>query len=227
VCVCLTMNSIEELFNQFSSAKDDPTLEESSKPKPSLESDSYNGAVTDRYSWAQMHGDVDVKVPVPKFVKKSKDIEVKITADMLKIALRQDPPPDSQLTSRVIVDGKLTQRIRHEESIWSLVPGECLQIHLEKANELYWTALLEGEQEIDKTKLDTTKDISEFDEQTQADFQKVMYDHHQKLQGKPTSEEQKTHDLLKQAWDAEGSPFKGTPFDPSRVNISGSGGGML
>ena len=87
------MKSVEELFNHFSSTKDDPTLEESSKPKPSLESDSYNGAVTDKYSWAQMHGDVDVKVPVPKFVKKSKDIEVKITADMLKIALRQDPPP--------------------------------------------------------------------------------------------------------------------------------------
>jgi hypothetical protein len=26
---------------------------------------------------------------------------------------------------------------------------------------------------------------------------------------------------LKQAWDAEGSPFKGTPFDPSKLNLSG------
>ena len=74
--------------------------------------------------------------------------------------------------------------------MWSLVPGECLQIHLEKTDELYWTALFEGEQEIDKTKLDTSRDISDFDQQTQADFQKVMYDHHQKLQGKPTSDEQ-------------------------------------
>ena len=70
------------------------------------------------------------------------------------------------------------------------MPGECVQVHLEKTKELYWTALLEGEPEIDKTKLDTTRNIAEFDDQTQADFQKVMYDHHQKLQGKPTSDEQ-------------------------------------
>jgi hypothetical protein len=26
---------------------------------------------------------------------------------------------------------------------------------------------------------------------------------------------------LKKAWDAEGSPFKGQPFDPSKLNLSG------
>jgi len=31
---------------------------------------------------------------------------------------------------------------------------------------------------------------------------------------------QKVHDILRQAWDAEGSPFKGQPFDPSVVNVS-------
>ncbi len=74
--------------------------------------------------------------------------------------------------------------------MWSLVVGESIQINLEKSKDIYWTALIEGEAEIDRTKLDTTRDISEFDDQTQADFQKVMFDHHQKLQGKPTSEEQ-------------------------------------
>ena len=33
--------------------------------------------------------------------------------------------------------------------------------------------------------------------------------------------QQKAHDILKKAWDAPGSPFKGTPFDPTRVNIAG------
>ena len=28
-------------------------------------------------------------------------------------------------------------------------------------------------------------------------------------------------DMLKMAWDAEGSPFKGTPFDPTKVNLQG------
>ena len=28
-------------------------------------------------------------------------------------------------------------------------------------------------------------------------------------------------ETLKKAWDADGSPFKGTPYDPSLVNTSG------
>lgn len=31
--------------------------------------------------------------------------------------------------------------------------------------------------------------------------------------------------MLEKAWDAEGSPFKGTPFDPTSVNLGGQGGG--
>ena len=31
-------------------------------------------------------------------------------------------------------------------------------------------------------------------------------------------------EMLKKAWDAEGSPFKGTPFDPSKLNMNSGGG---
>jgi hypothetical protein len=48
-----------------------------------------------------------------------------------------------------------------------------------------------------------------------------------KRQGLPTTEEQEKLDILKKAWNAEGSPFKGTPFDPSKLNLpGGSMGGM-
>lgn len=33
--------------------------------------------------------------------------------------------------------------------------------------------------------------------------------------------------MLKKAWDAEGSPFKGQPFDPSKVNMTSPGGGGM
>ena len=97
---------------------------------------------------------------------------------------------DSGLTSNILLEGKLTKRIKCDESLWSLMPGECVQLNLEKHQDIYWTAVLEDEPEIDRTKIDTTRDISEFDQQTQSDFQRVMYDHQQKLQGKPTSQEQ-------------------------------------
>ena len=32
---------------------------------------------------------------------------------------------------------------------------------------------------------------------------------------------QKAHDILKKAWNVEGSPFKGTPFDPTKVQVTG------
>lgn len=73
--------------------------------------------------------------------------------------------------------------------MWLLEAGEFVVINLEKREERFWTAVLEGDTEIDKSKVDTTRDISDFDEQTQSDFEHVMYDHHQKLQGKPTSQE--------------------------------------
>ena len=44
----------------------------------------------------------------------------------------------------------------------------------------------------------------------------------QKICDQSFSLSQKAHDILKKAWNAEGSPFKGTPFDPSRVQIAGS-----
>ena len=91
--------------------------------------------------------------------------------------------------SKILVDGKLQRKIRYEESMWSLEPGKCVVINLEKYEERFWTAVIEGDPEIDKTKVDTTRCITDFDEQTQCDYERVMYDHHQKLQGKPTSQE--------------------------------------
>ena len=52
-----------------------------------------------------------------------------------------------------------------------------------------WKSVLEGEQGIDLTKVDTTRNISEFDEKAQAAIQRVTYDHHMKVLGKPTSQE--------------------------------------
>ena len=87
------------------------------------------------------------------------------------------------------MDGKLQRTIKCEDSMWLLEGGKFIIVNLEKREERFWTAVLEGDAEIDKTKVDTTRDISDFDEQTQSDFEHVMYDHRQKLQGKPTSQE--------------------------------------
>eukprot|EP01052_Picozoa_sp_SAG31_P034441 SAG31_NODE_4026_length_3653_cov_19.795442_5_plen_50_part_00 len=42
-----------------------------------------------------------------------------------------------------------------------------------------------------------------------------MWEQEQKAMGKKTDEEVRQEELLRQAWDAPGSPFAGQPFDPS------------
>ena len=64
----------------------------------------------------------------------------------------------------------------------------------------------------------------DYDAETQGAIRKIMFDQHQKRLGKPTSEEMKNEEMLRKAWDAEGSPFKGTPFDPKMVNFGTEGG---
>ena len=66
---------------------------------------------------------------------------------------------------------------------------QCLTINLEKTKEIMWKSVFEGEEGIDLTKVDTTRDISEFDPETQAAIQKASYDNHLKMLGKPTSQE--------------------------------------
>lgn len=98
-------------------------------------------------------------------------------------------------------------------------------VYLEKERESWWKSAVHGDAEIDTTQVDSTRDLYEYDGETQGAIRKIMFDQHQKRLGKPTSEEMQNEEMLRKAWDAEGSPFKGTPFDPSKINMSGGGGG--
>lgn len=51
-------------------------------------------------------------------------------------------------------------------------------------------------------------------------MKKIMYEQQRKQMGLPTTEEESQQEMLKKAWNAEGSPFKGQPFDPSKFNLS-------
>jgi len=80
--------------------------------------------------------------------------------------------------------------------------------------------VVEGDPEIDTTKVESTRKMEEYDGETQGAIRKIMFDQNQKLQGKPTSDQIRTADIMKDAWNAPGSPFRGTDFDPSLLNLS-------
>ncbi|KAI6659993.1 NudC domain-containing protein 3-like [Oopsacas minuta] len=182
------------------------------KVQQSTAEDTYNGGVTDTYRWSQTLTELDVLVDLP-VVSKAKDVTVIIQNTHLKVTVKK---PEGEI---VLIEGDLPHKVLTDSSLW-MVEGGVVHVSLDKAKERMWGHVFEGEEEIDLTKVDAIKEVSDLDTESHAAINRVMFDQHQKMQGKPQSHELETYEMLEKAWDVEGSPFKGTPFDPSKVNLS-------
>ncbi|XP_039098921.1 nudC domain-containing protein 3 [Hyaena hyaena] len=176
--------------------------------------DSYNGAVRENYTWSQDYTDLELKVPVPKHVVKGRQVSVALSSSSIRVAVLEEG------RERVLMEGKFTHKVNTESSLWSLEPGKCVLVSLNKVGEYWWSAVLEGEEHIDIDKINKERSMATVDEEEHAVLDRLTFDYHQKLQGKPQSHELKVHEMLKKGWDAEGSPFRGQRFDPAMFNIS-------
>ncbi|XP_075767012.1 nudC domain-containing protein 3 isoform X2 [Pelodiscus sinensis] len=176
--------------------------------------DSYNGAVRENYAWSQDYSDLEIKVPVPKHIVKGRQVSVDLSSSSIRVAVLEGS------CQRVLMEGRLTHKINTESSLWSLEPGKCILISLSKVGEYWWSAILEGEEQIDIDKINKERSMATVDEEEHAVLDRLTFDYHQKLQGKPQSHERKVHEMLKKGWDVEGSPFRGQKFDPAMFNIS-------
>ena len=126
------------------------------------------------------------------------------------------------------LEGELPEPVSIDDCTWTIdtATGE-LAVTLEKKAERWWKSVVKGGKVIDTTRVDSTKNIDEYDGETQGAIRKLMWEEEQKRQGMQSSEEQRQEEILKQAWDAPGSPFAGQPFDPRAVNWGGSAPGAL
>jgi hypothetical protein len=156
-----------------------------------------------------------VQIDLPQKTK-AKDLNVTITSKGIKAAYKAG--------GKVIIEGEFYDSVKGEDSTWSIEEGERFLLNLEKGQENIWKTVLKGDPEIDATKVDNTKSLDEFDPETQGALRKIVYEQNRKARGLPTTDEEKQMEMLKKAWDAEGSPFKGKPFDPSMINMSQSPG---
>ncbi|XP_063336590.1 nudC domain-containing protein 3 isoform X2 [Pelmatolapia mariae] len=175
--------------------------------------DSYNGAVRENYSWSQDYMDVEVRVFVPKTVVKGRQVSVSLQTSSVRVCVRDGAE------EKTLMEGEFTYKINTENSLWSLEPGHCVVLSLNKTSEVWWNAVLKGEKEIDINQINRERSMATVDEEEHAVLDRLTFDYHQKLQGKPQSHELKVHEMLKKGWDAEGSPFKGQDFDPSMFDI--------
>ncbi|XP_059894068.1 nudC domain-containing protein 3 [Gadus macrocephalus] len=175
--------------------------------------DSYNGATRENYSWSQDYTDVEIRVFVSKTVVKGRQVLVNLLPGSVRVCVRDGAE------EQVLMEGELPHKINTENSLWSLEPGRCVVLSLSKVGEVWWNAVLKGEKEIDINQINRERGMASVDEEEHAVLDRLSFDYHQKLQGKPQSHEMKVHDMLKKGWDAEGSPFRGQQFDPTMFDI--------
>lgn len=211
-----TSKSEESVVDEMLSRR---SLPKSNTPKSvstlqESESLTFNGAQTSKYSWSQTYDDVDVTVMLP-------EIEA---AKSLKINIKQFPKPylKVETPTETIIDEPLKYGIIADESTWTFDKKQHqLSINLTKKEKRWWDGLLPSEEPIDVQKnVEATRPMDDLPEDERAVVRKLQFDQHQKRLGKPTSKEITVNEQLKKGWNAEGSPFQGTEFDPSKFNIS-------
>ena len=169
----------------------------------------YNGAETEHYNWTQSTKAVDVQIPIPKGTK-PRDLLVVIKTKHLKVQIKgQDKP---------IIDGELDQKVRIDDSFWSIEDGEYLNINFEKSSEVIWKTVITGDSEIDTKKVDNAKNLSEFDHETQGHLRKVLYEQERKKMGLPTTEEEQQQKLMAEMMAKQGmsNPNVQLPYDAAK-----------
>ena len=99
------------------------------RPRPSLMKekkdnlgDHYNGDDRGSYKWSQSIRDVDLILLVPQDIQRAKQVKVKIEPLHLKIEHLAEE------SWNVLVDQDFSHRVSVDECIWSLVPGEHIQV---------------------------------------------------------------------------------------------------
>ncbi|KAL3317483.1 NudC domain containing 3 [Cichlidogyrus casuarinus] len=179
------------------------------------DADCYNGANREKFSWSQKINELDIIVKIPKDVKTAKSLKVSIEKTHINVSL---------VDKTTIIDEDLVWPIKHTDVTWSFDPEEHkLNISCDKAEERWWESLFTTEEKINTRKIDCSRPITDLSEEAQAKIAQMKFDQEQKQKGLPTSDQMKMHDILKENWNKEGSPFQGQAFDPSLINMSTNG----
>lgn len=174
-----------------------------------------NGAVRESYAWTQSIEDLEVRISVHDSVRKGRQVKVKLQPTCLEVGAQ-----GSSTAWQTLTTGEFPHAIKVEDSVWSLVPGDHILIHMEKAEERWWDRLLTSEDSIDLKTINAERDFATLPEEDQQRIQELVWNKRQQELGKPTSDQTRMESMLREAWNAEGSPFLGQPYNPSVINFA-------
>merc|ERR1712232_410869 len=131
----------------------------------------------------------------------------------LKLGIKGEP---------LILDGKFFSKVKPDDCMWTLIDNKIVQVTLEKFDGMkWWSSVLEGDAAIDTKKIvPENSKLSDLDGETRMTVEKMMYDQRQKSLGKPTSDQEKQHDMLQKFMASH------PEMDFSKAKINYGGGGM-
>ena len=144
-----------------------PPKEKSQAVKDMEKISTYNGDSTDKYAWSQSIQEVTIQIPIPEGTS-AKMCDIKIKPKSLFVKLKDQDVP--------IIDGELQEKVKVEDSFWSIEDKKYINITFEKAYEAIWKGIVVGDAEIDPKTVDNSKRVEEFDLETQGHLQKVLYE---------------------------------------------------
>mmetsp|Transcript_30937 Transcript_30937/g.65858 ORF Transcript_30937/g.65858 Transcript_30937/m.65858 type:complete len:388 (-) Transcript_30937:78-1241(-) len=158
-----------------------------------------NGGSTSRYVWTQTLEEVTVHVPLPEGLR-GKDLNVRIGANSLSIRQKGGAVSESALLP---LEGTLFAKIRPSESTWTLESTThssqkitTLQLILEKVQKTWWATVISGDTPlIDTAMVDSTRHIGTYDDKTQAQIRRIMFDQSQERLGRKTSQQMMMENL--------------------------------
>ncbi|KAG6611059.1 Nuclear migration protein nudC [Phytophthora cinnamomi] len=147
-----------------------------------------NGGQTDKYVWTQTLQEAQVNFAVPEGTK-SRQVDVDIRAGKLRVGLRGAEP---------FVDGSLFNKVKVDDSFWTLEDGNRICIYLQKDNQMeWWKTIIQGDAEIDTQKVQPENSkLDDLDSDTRQTVEKMMFDQRQKAMGLPTSDDMQKQEIL-------------------------------
>ena len=78
---------------------------------------------------------------------------VEIKTKHLKVMIKGQSEP--------LLNGELCEKVKVEESFWSIEDAQFLNLNFEKSSEVIWKTVILGDDEIDTKKVDNSKNLEE------------------------------------------------------------------
>ena len=153
-----------------------------------------NGGEAEHYVWHQTLTDVDVRVRIPVGTP-AKQIVCDFKKSKWVFGLKGETP---------MIEGDLYADVQIDDCFWTMEDKTTVLVTFQKKNDMeWWDCVVRGHPCIDTKKVTPENSkLSDLDGETRATVEKMMFDQQQKMQGKPTSDEMKKQDMMKQFMDA-------------------------